>query len=162
MTPICAGAFTDLFKEKKKQDLGFGDKADIEKIKQVTTKDYVLYGMSEEFMGRLYIPVHLNDLNAEALLKILQQSSKSALKIQQAIFGALGVECVFTPEYQKAVAKEAEALKTGARGLNGIVALTTFEPTQEISRHPGEYKKLVFKKATVKNPKAYELHSRKI
>lgn len=158
MTPISIGAFSDIYRnrQEEKNILGFGG-IEQHKEKEITTIDFIDYGMSDEFMGRHYIDVHLNDLDVNAMLRILNESSKSPLKVQKAIFESLGIDVKFTYEYKKAVANEAIKRKTGARSLAGIVANTTLYPVAEIDRHRGEYNKLVFNKETVENPKRFIL-----
>lgn len=163
MTPISIGAFTDMGKEKSKPNLGFGGATPIQDSitkmnNNYQTADFVKYGMTEEFMGRHYIRTHLNDLNEKSLLNILKKSKKSPLKVQKAIFETLGIECTFTPEYQKAVASEAMKMKLGARSLAAIVANTTWVPIKEIDKNRGKYKKLVFTKECVKDPSKYKLY----
>ncbi len=154
MTPISIGRFPGLF-NKKEFNLGFND--ELEKKIVVGTKQFVDYGMTDEFMGRHYINVHLNDLNTNLCLRILKESSKSPIKMQKAIYNEFGVDAIFTDEYQKAVAEKAIKMETGARALAGVVANTTWMPIKKIDQNRGEYNKVIFTKETVEDPKIYEL-----
>ena len=156
MTTISAGAFTDLYHQKKKSNLGFGGKEQIEES-IVKTKDFIDFGMTDEFMGRHYAQIHLNDLNSDTMLKILENSKKSPLKLQEAIFKKLGVEAVFTNEYKKLVVEEAMKRKIGARSLAGIVSETTWLPICEIDKFREKYNKLIFDGEVLENPKKYIL-----
>ena len=156
MTTISAGAFTDLYHQKKKSNLGFGG---IEQIEEsvVKTKDFIDFGMTDEFMGRHYAQIHLNDLNSDTMLKILEMSKKSPIKLQEAIYKRLGVDAIFTDEYKKLVVEEAIKRKIGARSLAGIVGETTWLPISEIDAHRGEYNKVIFDGEVIENPKKYIL-----
>ena len=113
--------------------------------------------MSDEFMGRHYARIHLNDLDQKSMLKILEISKKSPIKIQQAIFRRVGIDAIFTDGYKKAVANEAMKRKIGARSLAGIVGETTWLPMQEIDKNRGTYNKVVFDERTIQDPKIYVL-----
>lgn len=155
MTPISIGAYSDVYNKKIQNNYGFNEK--LKRELKIGIKDFVEYGMMDEFMGRHYIMVHLNDMNVPLLLRILNESSKSPLKIQDAIFNSMGVDVSYTYEYKKAVAEEAIKRKTGARALAGIVSETTFMPIQQIDRNRGTYNKLIFTEETVSDPKKYIL-----
>ena len=155
MTPISIGAFTDVYNKKAKNNYGFNEK--LKNEVKIGMEDFVNFGMSDEFMGRHYINIHLNDMDVPLLLRILKESAKSPLLIQKAIFNNLGVDVKFTHEFQKAVAEEAMKMKSGARSLGGVVANLTWLPISEIDRNRGKYNKLVFTKATVSDPKKYIL-----
>ena len=166
MTPIAAGAFAEMIAEaikKREGKIGFDKNLKSSQIINANEKnkfsvdDYVKYGMSEQLMRRLFITVHLNELNEQLLLRILKESSKSPLIVQRKIFNGMGVECKFTHEYQKAVAAEAYRRKIGASGLAAVVQDTTCGPVEELSRNRGKYKKLVFTKECIKDPSKYKL-----
>lgn len=157
MTTISAGAFTDLYHQKKKSNLGFGGKEQIEEESIVKTKDFIDFGMTDEFMGRHYAQIHLNDLNSETMLRILEMSKKSPIKLQEAIYKRLGVDAVFTDEYKKLVVDEAVKRKIGARSLAGIVGETTWLPIREVDAHRGEYNKVIFDGDVIADPKRYVL-----
>src|SRR5574344_346777 len=154
MTPIYVGAYMDLYKNKEKDhrgNLGFSN--DNHTVsKEIEVNDFVKYGMSDEFMGRHHILIHLNDLNENSLKNILLKSSKSPLKCQKAIYENLGIDIIFDKSYIEAVARKAKTYGTGARGRFGIVENTTWRPTIEISQNIGKYNKLVLTDKTVKNP----------
>ena len=145
----------DIEYNAKKAQFGFNEKEP--DIQKVSNADFIKYGMTDEFMGRHYIQVHLNDLNAETMLKILNESKKSPLKLQKKLFKKMGVDIRFTSEYKKLVVEEALRRKTGARSLAGIVAESTWLPIQEIDRNRGKYNKLIIGKDTMQDPKKYIL-----
>lgn len=128
---ICGGAFDGLEQIiKRRQEastLGFG--ADIKSksdkdtniFKDVTSQDLVKYGLVPELVGRLPMVSVLEELDEEALVKILTEPKNAIIKQYQKLFEMDGIELRFDPEALTAVAKKAIEQKTGARGLRAIV-----------------------------------------
>ena len=179
MTTAVAGAFAELLRNELlglKREIGFHPQNEKPKYsgrlisekefnrkyvdkatKILTDKDIINYGMTDQLVGRLIVDVPLDRLNVAGLLRVMNESSKSPLLVQEKIFAAMGVEAIFTYHYKKAAAEEAYANNTGARGINKIVQKTTYGPVAELSRNRGKYKKLVFTKECVKDPSKYKL-----
>jgi ATP-dependent Clp protease ATP-binding subunit ClpX len=83
--------------------------------------DLLKYGLIPEFIGRLPIVVSLDDLDEEALRKILTEPKNALVRQYQKILGMDGVDLSFTEGALGAVAKEAKKRKTGARALRSII-----------------------------------------
>ena len=132
---ICGGAFDGLHSiiesRKGKQLMGFGGEV---KSKLVTNKtkvyegvnahDIVKYGLIPELVGRLPVIVGLDDLDEDALVKILSIPKNSIEKQYKKLFEIDGVELEFTDGALAAVAKKAIDRSTGARGLRAIMEET--------------------------------------
>ena len=129
---ICGGAFDGLQSiiegRKGKQLMGFAgevkskDNASKTKIyEDVCAHDIVKYGLIPELVGRLPVIVGLDDLDEEALIKILSLPKSSIEKQYKKLFEIDGVELEFTKEALSAVAKKAIERSTGARGLRSIM-----------------------------------------
>ena len=132
---MCGGAFDGLQAiiegRKGKQLMGFGGEV---KSKLITNKtkiyedvnahDIVKYGLIPELVGRLPVIVGLDDLDEDALIKILSQPKNSIEKQYKKLFEIDGVELEFTQSALSAVAKKAIARSTGARGLRSIMEET--------------------------------------
>jgi ATP-dependent Clp protease ATP-binding subunit ClpX len=129
---ICGGAFVgleDVIERRLNQkSLGFG--ADIKSKKerktgqlldQVLPEDLIKYGLIPEFVGRLPVMATLEELDEEALVRILQEPKNSLIRQYQTIFEFEGVELKFTQEAMVAVAREALKRNVGARGLRIIL-----------------------------------------
>ncbi len=129
---ICGGAFVGLEevieRRMNEKSLGFG--ADIKSKKErrttqlldhVLPEDLIKYGLIPEFVGRLPVVATLEELDEEALVRILQEPKNSLIRQYQTIFEFEGVELKFTPEAMVAVAKEALKRNVGARGLRIIL-----------------------------------------
>ena len=128
---ICGGAFVGLDKiiEKRSNKTSFGfsaedrkeEKKNSEIIKEIQPQDLIKFGLIPEFVGRLPIVVGLDELNEDALVKIMTEPRNALVKQYKTMFKIDGVELDVEPEAVRAVAKKAMKLKTGARGLRTIM-----------------------------------------
>lgn len=129
---ICGGAFDGLLPiiESRigKKTMGFGEKHDPkdsrgnnESLKQVQTEDLLKFGLIPEFIGRLPICVTLDELDEEALLRILTEPNNALTKQFAYLFELDGVELEFTKDALLEIAKKSINKKSGARGLRAIV-----------------------------------------
>jgi ATP-dependent Clp protease ATP-binding subunit ClpX len=129
---ICGGTFTGLEKiiqsRMGSKVMGYGariahDKAgnigDI--LKEVQPEDLLKYGFIPEFLGRLPVIAPLHDLNAEALIRILQEPRNALIRQYQKLFEMEGVNLSFTDSALETIAAEAIMRKSGARGLRAIL-----------------------------------------
>lgn len=156
MTVILGGAFTDVYKKYNTQISGF-TREDPKEKKSPTMQDFVDKGMmTDEFMGRTSI-VKMNELDIDAIKRIMLESDESAVLIQQQIFDKLNVKLTYTDGYIDALAKAAYEKKTGARGLNTEVDNTTWCCFDEVYSNPDVYKEAILTEKTVENPKEYQL-----
>jgi ATP-dependent Clp protease ATP-binding subunit ClpX len=128
---ICGGAFCGLESiiqhRVGTKTMGFG--ADIrqreekkvgEVLKSIQTEDLLKYGLIPEFVGRLPVIATLEDLSEQALVDIIVKPKNALLKQYSKIFEFENVKLKFKDEALWAVAREAIARKSGARGLRAI------------------------------------------
>ena len=134
---ICGGAFDGIDKIIQKRTrvstMGFGaeiqskETKDVgELLKNVLPEDLLKFGLIPEFVGRLPMVVSLESLDQKALINILSQPKNALVKQYKKLLEIDGVELEFEPDaleaiVDKAIADEAIARKTGARGLRAIV-----------------------------------------
>jgi ATP-dependent Clp protease ATP-binding subunit ClpX len=129
---ICGGAFAGLDKiiESRigRKGVGFGasvlskDEKDIgELFATVLPEDLLKFGLIPEFVGRLPVITHVNNLDHDALVDILTQPKNAYVKQYKKFFEFDGVELEFTDEALKAIAEQAIQRGTGARGLRAIM-----------------------------------------
>jgi ATP-dependent Clp protease ATP-binding subunit ClpX len=130
---ICGGAFAGLDKiirdRSAKSGIGFGanvynkedDKAFGNVLPRVEPEDLIKYGLIPEFVGRLPITATLDELDEDALVRILREPKNSLTKQYEKLFEMDNVEVEFREDALKAVAKKAMERKTGARGLRSIM-----------------------------------------
>ena len=107
--------------------IGFGAKIDrksrdrSEVMDKILPKDLVKFGLIPEFIGRIPIIVSLNELNEQALVKILTQPKNALIKQYKELFKLDGVELIFEEGSIEEIAKLAIERNTGARGLRAIL-----------------------------------------
>ena len=129
---ICGGAFDGIDKIIQKRTrvstMGFGAEIQSketkevgELLKNVLPEDLLKFGLIPEFVGRLPMVVSLESLDQKALINILSQPKNALVKQYSKLFEIDNVELEFTDDALKAIADEAIARKTGARGLRAIV-----------------------------------------
>ena len=130
---ICGGAFAGLEKvitdRSEKSGIGFGalvkgedERMSIgETLRRVEPEDLIHYGLIPEFVGRLPVVATLEELDAEALVRILTEPKNSLTKQYTKLFEMEGVEVDFREDALRAVAQKAMDRKTGARGLRSIL-----------------------------------------
>ena len=130
---ICGGAFAGLDKiilnRSSKSGIGFvadvtsrDDQKSIgELLNDVEPEDLIRYGLIPEFVGRLPVVATLEELDEDALIKILIEPKNALTKQYHKLFDMEGVELVFRKEALRAIAQRAMERKTGARGLRTIL-----------------------------------------
>ena len=129
---ICGGAFDGIEKIIEKRmggsALGFNadvkSKSDLKKsdlLSQVVHQDLVKFGIIPELVGRLPVIAVLDDLDEDALVKILSEPKNAILKQYSYMFSLDGIELEITDDAMRAIAKKAAERKTGARGLRTVV-----------------------------------------
>jgi ATP-dependent Clp protease ATP-binding subunit ClpX len=141
---ICGGAFSGLEKvildRSAKSGIGFGAKVETEATKEnlgetlrnVAPEDLVRYGLIPEFVGRLPVLATLDELDADALVKILTEPKNAYTKQYTKLFEMEGVEIDFREDALVAIAKKAMERKTGARGLRSILEAVLLEVMYQI------------------------------
>ncbi len=129
---ICGGAFVGLEQVIERRvntrTMGFGadvpskaDKKLGELLAQVQPEDLLKFGMIPEFIGRLPMLATLHELNEDALVDVLTKPKNSLERQYRRLFEMDGVKLKFTKSALAAVAREALARHSGARGLRAIL-----------------------------------------
>jgi ATP-dependent Clp protease ATP-binding subunit ClpX len=129
---ICGGTFTGLEKIIKRRlgskIMGFSAKIVQEKersigdiLKLVQPEDLIKFGLIPEFLGRLPVIATLDELNEDALIRILTEPKNALLRQFKKLFEMEGVNLRLTDSALSAIAKEAQKRKSGARGLRAIL-----------------------------------------
>ncbi len=129
---ILGGAFdgiTDIIERRNgNQVMGFGasvqTKAEKSKeniLKSVTSADIVKYGLIPELVGRMPVTVALDELDKDALIRILTEPKNAIVKQYSELLRMDGAELEFKKEALEAIADKAIERKTGARGLRSII-----------------------------------------
>lgn len=129
---ILGGAFdgiSDVIERRMgNQVMGFGasvqTKAEKSKeniLKNVGPEDIVKYGLIPELVGRMPVTVALDDLDKDALVRILTEPKNAITKQYRELLKMDGAELEFKKEALLAIADKAVERKTGARGLRSII-----------------------------------------
>ena len=129
---ICGGAFEGIDKiiaaRMDKKGIGFNseltekNKKNVREIlNKALPQDFIKFGMIPEFVGRVPVVVALDELDKDALVRILTEPKNAIVKQYQGLFGLDDVELSFTQEAIEAIADKTIKRKTGARGLRAIM-----------------------------------------
>jgi ATP-dependent Clp protease ATP-binding subunit ClpX len=130
---ICGGAFSGLDKvirsRSEQGGIGFSakvkskdnDKSIGKVLVSVEPEDLIKYGLIPEFVGRLPVVATLQELDEEALVRILTEPKNALVKQFAKLFDMEGCELEIRDEALRAIARRAMERKTGARGLRTII-----------------------------------------
>ena len=164
---ICGGAFDGIEKiiqkRTRKSTMGFGaeiqskETKDVgETLKNILPEDLLKFGLIPEFVGRLPMVVSLESLDQDALINILSQPKNALVKQYNKLFEIDNVELEFTDDALKAIADEAIARKTGARGLRAIVEDIMIDVMFDVPSDEN-ISKVIITEATIKSKQLPEL-----
>jgi len=158
---ICGGAFAGLDKVilDRTEKTGIGFQADVrsqennrsfgELLHNVEPEDLIRYGLIPEFVGRLPVVATLEELDEEALIRILTEPKNALTKQYAKLFEMEGAEIEFRPNALTAVAQKATERKTGARGLRTILENVLLNTMYELPSAEG-VSKVVLDEAVIK------------
>jgi len=129
---ICGGAFAGLeqviARRGNETSIGFNARVDTpderntgELLKELEPEDLLKFGLIPEFVGRLPVLATLEDLDEEALVKILSQPKNALVKQYQRLFDMENTQLTFSDDALFAIARRAIDRKTGARGLRSVI-----------------------------------------
>ncbi|NYB74435.1 MULTISPECIES: ATP-dependent Clp protease ATP-binding subunit ClpX [Sedimentibacter] len=158
---VLGGAFDGIEKivQKRigKKSIGFGadltgnSAMDTDKLlQQVQTQDLLKFGLIPEFVGRMPVVVALEKLDKKALMSILTEPKNSLVKQYKELFKMDNVELEIEKDALEEIADRALEIKTGARGLRGILESTMTDVMYEIPSR-NDIKKCVITKDTIVN-----------
>jgi ATP-dependent Clp protease ATP-binding subunit ClpX len=141
---ICGGAFAGLDKiiRDRSEKSGIGFTAEVrskdseskigETLRGVEPEDLVKYGLIPEFVGRLPMIATLDELDLDALVRIVKEPKNSLTKQYAKLFEMEEVEIQFRDDALRAIARKARDRKTGARGLRSIMEAVLLETMYKI------------------------------
>jgi ATP-dependent Clp protease ATP-binding subunit ClpX len=129
---ICGGGFDGLEKivqsRVSHKVMGFGAKVtsrakrEAGKILSLAEADDLMkYGLIPELVGRLPVVCSLDDLDSEALLRILTEPKNALTKQYEKFFQMEGVKLQFADEALKTAVRIAQKRGTGARALRSVM-----------------------------------------
>ena len=109
-----AGFSAEVHSKDDKRQIG-------ELLASVEPEDLIRYGLIPEFVGRLPVMATLEELDEDALVRILTEPKNALIKQYRRMFELDDVELEFDVEALEAIADLAVSRKTGARGLRAIL-----------------------------------------
>ncbi len=129
---ICGGAFNGLDQiitsRLGNQVIGFGSeihkKAELQRgeiLKAVEPEDLLKFGIIPELVGRLPVITSLEELNKDALVKILTTPRNAIIKQYKKLLEYEGIKLTFEKDALREIAKISTQRGTGARGLRAVV-----------------------------------------
>ena len=138
---IVGGAFIGLDKIVEQRmrggSMGFGAKVETKKertlgelLEQVHPADLVQFGLIPEFVGRIPVLTHVDDLGEDDLVRILVEGN-------QKLFELDNVTLRFTSDALRAIAHKAIERKTGARGLRNVMESVMLDIMYQLPSMPG-------------------------
>src|SRR5210317_1931327 len=141
---IVGGAFAGLDKvikdRSEKGGIGFSaevrSKDESRNVGQIfldlEAEDLISYGLIPEFVGRLPVVATLEELDEEALIRILTEPKNALVKQYQRLFEMEDAGLDIREDALSEVAKKAIARKTGARGLRTILEQTLLDTMYDL------------------------------
>lgn len=129
---ILGGAFIGLDKIVEQREgagsMGFGANVTARKsstlgelLDRVHPNDLVKFGLIPEFIGRIPVITHVDELGEEDLIRILTEPKNALVRQYQKLFELDKVTLRFTTNALKSIAAQATERKTGARGLRNVM-----------------------------------------
>lgn len=154
---IVAGAFAgleDIISARAgKAGIGFGaplhiknEETDI--FASVLPEDLHKFGLIPEFIGRLPVVATVEQLDREALIRIMTEPRNALIRQYEKMFELDGVSLEIAPDALEAIADLAVERKTGARGLRAIMEGVLGPLMFEIPSSP-DISKIVITRETV-------------
>eukprot|EP00095_Tigriopus_kingsejongensis_P009739 maker-scaffold6387_size3907-snap-gene-0.4 protein:Tk09739 transcript:maker-scaffold6387_size3907-snap-gene-0.4-mRNA-1 annotation:"atp-dependent protease" len=101
-------------------------------LHEIQADDLVRFGLIPEFVGRLPVIATLEELDEEALVRILREPKNALTKQYEKLFALDGIELEFKEDALYSLAKQAAERKTGARGLRTILEKVLLETMYEV------------------------------
>jgi ATP-dependent Clp protease ATP-binding subunit ClpX len=170
---MCGGAFIglDTMVEQRigKRIVGFisetvarKDRKIGETLRLVEPEDLIKYGLIPEFVGRMPVVAALDELDEQALIKILTEPKNALVKQYQKLLLFDNVRLKFTDDALSAIAKKAIQRKTGARGLRSILEVIMLDMMYEIPSQKGIKDCLITGDTILKNEKPILIYEKQV
>lgn len=150
---ICGGAFEGIEPIIKRrintQPLGFKSNTENKKrveenlLHYISPEDLRNYGLIPEIIGRIPLVTALDELDENALYRILTEPKNALIKQYQKLFEMEGVELVLEEEVLRYIVRTAHKNNLGARGLRGICEQIMLDYMYDLPDNKERVKKVV-------------------
>ncbi|NOT58339.1 MAG: ATP-dependent Clp protease ATP-binding subunit ClpX [Deltaproteobacteria bacterium] len=169
---ICGGAFVGLEDIIRRRiggkSLGFGadvkgasEKTMGELLAEIQPEDLLRFGMIPEFVGRLPVLATLEELDEQALVRILREPKNALVRQYQKLFDMENVHLRFTEGALSAIAREALKRKSGARGLRAIMENIMLDVMYDIPSQPNIKEVLISEEVVSRKAQPIVLYQQK-
>ncbi len=169
---IAGGAFAGLDKiiseRGRKTSIGFAanveapdDRKTGELFQQLEPEDLLRFGLIPEFVGRVPVLATLEDLDEEALVRILTEPKNALVKQYQRLFDMEKVELTFHEDALTAIARKAIERKTGARGLRSILEAILLDTMFELPALDGVEEVVISEEVITGNARPLYIYAEK-
>src|SRR5262249_54223027 len=168
---ICGGAFVsleDLIRRRiVGKSVGFG--ADVKSgtdrsagalLAEVQPEDLLKFGMIPEFVGRLPVLATLEELDEQALVRILREPKNALVRQYQKLFDMENVHLRFKEEALTAIAREALKRKSGARGLRAIMENIMLDVMYDIPSQPNLKEVVIPEEVVTQGAEPYRVYQK--
>src|SRR5690625_1351920 len=157
---IVGGAFDGLEKvirdRTERSGIGFSasvkaksELAAAEFFAEVEPEDLIKFGLIPELVGRLPVVATLEELNQDALVRILVEPKNALVKQFQKLFEMEEVELDIRDDALQAIAQKALERRTGARGLRSILEQTLLSTMYDLPSKSGVKQVIIDKSAVL-------------
>ncbi len=167
---ICGGAFAGLEKiiRQRSEKGGIGFSAEVkskedsrnmgEILAEVEAEDLIRYGLIPEFVGRLPVVATLEELDEQALIRILTEPKNALVKQYKRLFEMEGCELEIREDALRKIARKAMERKTGARGLRTILEHVLLDVMYELPSTPNITKVVIDESVITGEAKPYLIY----
>ena len=154
-------------KRTGRKQMGFGGEIEgrdgrrsSELLHEVQPEDLLKFGLIPEFIGRLPVLATLDELDENALVRILKEPKNALTKQYCKLFEMESVHLKFTEEALRAISKEAMKRKSGARGLRAIMENIMLDVMYEMPSQPNIKEVVVSEEVVSRNEAPIMVYSK--
>ena len=169
---VCGGAFVGMSEIVRnrvgKKSLGFGQKivskVELEQedfLEKIQPEDLLKYGLIPEFVGRFSAVATLQELDIEALIKVMTEPKNALVKQYKKLFDFEDIKLKFTDGAVKAIAEKAIERKTGARGLRAVMEETMLDIMFELPSQKEVEEVVINEEVVAKGEKPMMVYAKK-
>jgi len=105
-------------------------------IRHLRAEDLLKFGMIPEFMGRMPVLVHLEELSEDAMVEVLWRPKSSLLRQYERLLSLNHITLEVTDGAKRAVVRKALRRKSGARGLRSVMESLMLDVMYELPDRP--------------------------
>jgi ATP-dependent Clp protease ATP-binding subunit ClpX len=127
-------------------------------LAEVEAEDLIRYGLIPEFVGRLPVVATLEELDEQALIRILTEPKNALVKQYKRLFEMEGCELEIREDALRKIARKAMERKTGARGLRTILEHVLLDVMYELPSTPNITKVVIDESVITGEAKPYLIY----